>query len=894
MTELLGLLAAAALACAFVARRAAARAGASERRLRGFVAHSPDLAMLLVDRDHRIVIGAGLALERNGRPAAGLVGRVIDEAIAPERAQGLRPYLTAAFEGRRGSLEWAHTESDQIFSIDVLPYEEGGEVTHVVLALRDLGTERVLRRSLERQTGFLSAVLAELGDRVTVADADGRLLGFGGARLTDVDLHPLEWAEHFGLHHRDGTPLGPHEAPLLRALRGEQVRDAEVHAASADGRRVRLESGGPVVGSDGRLLGAVVVNADLTAFRDAEDRLRRSEERHRRVVESMTDCVFETDRQGRWAYLTDPWTVATGHSVEESLGHPSWEFVHPDDRAAQARAFAPLLSGAHADVRISHRFLTATGGERWAEVQARAISGWDGLPTGFVGVMRDVTDAQRAHQYLLAEQAVVRALVAAGSLDDAGPQLAEALGRELGWSGAELWRMAGDERLCRVAAWTAPGVPLDRFIAAGATLAYEVGDGFAGQAWMSRVPLWQDGSPGDSGRLREAEAAADGIRSSVALPLRADGVPVAVMVLVSRTPREPEPGLVDLIEALGAQITQFLRRREAEGRAAEQARDLKTLSRVAHELAVQTDMYAARTALCRAVRDVTRSSSATLWEPASDGDGDGAELEATASFGVAVRGLTVPLGRSDSLTVNAFRTGEPRYVADVAGVPGLERWHEVANAASAAWVPVLRDGRCVGVLAVGWSSPRAALPEREEELLRLLAAEAAITIQRTDLLAQLQSTARTDALTGLPNRRVWDEDIERELSRARRHGGSLCLAMIDLDRFKAFNDRHGHQAGDRLLAATAAAWRPWLRATDTLARYGGEEFGLLLPHSDEDGALGVVERLLGDVPLGQTASAGIAVWDGAESADRLLARADAALYAAKSSGRARATLAASA
>ena len=100
------------------------------------------------------------------------------------------------------------------------------------------------------------------------------------------------------------------------------------------------------------------------------------------------------------------------------------------------------------------------------------------------------------------------------------------------------------------------------------------------------------------------------------------------------------------------------------------------------------------------------------------------------------------------------------------------------------------------------------------------------------------------------------------------------------------------QAGrDQLLAATAAAWRPALRTTDTIARYGGEEFAVLLPHSDEQASLTVVERLLEVVPLGQTASAGIAVWDGSESAETLLARADAALYAAKGAGRAQACLA---
>jgi diguanylate cyclase (GGDEF)-like protein len=245
-----------------------------------------------------------------------------------------------------------------------------------------------------------------------------------------------------------------------------------------------------------------------------------------------------------------------------------------------------------------------------------------------------------------------------------------------------------------------------------------------------------------------------------------------------------------------------------------------------------------------------------------------------------------------SLGATAFLTGQATFVADALSDPRAARCRAAAGAASTAAVPVMREAECVGVLVVGWSVARAQLSSRDEELLRLLAAEAAITIERTDLLARLQATARTDALTGLPNRRVWDEDLERELARAGRHGGSLCLALLDLDRFKAFNDHYGHQAGDELLALAATAWRPELRSTDTLARYGGEEFAVLLPHSDLEGARIVVERLLAVVPLDQTASAGIALWDGLESSAELLARADAALYEAKRAGRARALLAA--
>ena len=180
------------------------------------------------------------------------------------------------------------------------------------------------------------------------------------------------------------------------------------------------------------------------------------------------------------------------------------------------------------------------------------------------------------------------------------------------------------------------------------------------------------------------------------------------------------------------------------------------------------------------------------------------------------------------------------------------------------------------------------LPERDEELLRLLASEAAITIHRTDLVAKLQSTARTDPLTGLPNRRVWDEDLERELARARRHGGSLCLAMLDLDRFKAFNDHHGHQAGDQLLAATAwpgarrCARRTRSPATAARSSPCCSRTPTRRARCWSSSACSTACRSARPPP--PASPPGTA----RESAQELLARADAALYDAKRAGRARA------
>lgn len=153
------------------------------------------------------------------------------------------------------------------------------------------------------------------------------------------------------------------------------------------------------------------------------------------------------------------------------------------------------------------------------------------------------------------------------------------------------------------------------------------------------------------------------------------------------------------------------------------------------------------------------------------------------------------------------------------------------------------------------------------------------------LANQLRGLADTDPLTGLGNRRVVDRVLAYEFALAARDPArTTCVAMLDLDGFKLFNDEYGHQAGDDLLVELAAVWQDHARRIDTLARTGGDEFMLVLPSCDPDEADTIVRRLLAGTPRGVGASAGIAAWDGLESAVALVRRADAALYRAKVEG----------
>jgi diguanylate cyclase (GGDEF)-like protein len=155
----------------------------------------------------------------------------------------------------------------------------------------------------------------------------------------------------------------------------------------------------------------------------------------------------------------------------------------------------------------------------------------------------------------------------------------------------------------------------------------------------------------------------------------------------------------------------------------------------------------------------------------------------------------------------------------------------------------------------------------------------------------LDSIARTDTLTTVPNRRAWDEALPAELDRCRREGRPACVAMLDIDHFKSYNDSRGHQEGDMLLRRAATAWQGQLRDEDFLARYGGEEFAVILRNCTLPDAAVALERLREITPDGQTCSVGLAAWDGKETPLQLVARADDALYTSKKQGRDRLTVA---
>lgn len=203
---------------------------------------------------------------------------------------------------------------------------------------------------------------------------------------------------------------------------------------------------------------------------------------------------------------------------------------------------------------------------------------------------------------------------------------------------------------------------------------------------------------------------------------------------------------------------------------------------------------------------------------------------------------------------------------------------------------VTSTGEALGTVCVADRKPRE-LEEDKVKALQALARQVMSLLELRRLVIELETISTTDALTGLRNRRAFDEKLLNEYQRSERSKHDFSLLLIDVDHFKAYNDAFGHQAGDDALGEVARLLQYTVRPYDMAARYGGEEFAVIAPETDKAGAMGLAERLRRAVERGEwlnrqiTISIGVATLGFGQSIPALIEEADRALYTAKERGR---------
>jgi diguanylate cyclase (GGDEF)-like protein len=315
------------------------------------------------------------------------------------------------------------------------------------------------------------------------------------------------------------------------------------------------------------------------------------------------------------------------------------------------------------------------------------------------------------------------------------------------------------------------------------------------------------------------------------------------------------------------------------------AKALAFLARLATEFTAALDVTALVSEVLPMLRDEVGFDSCTVG--LVNASHDTIRLVGAAGIRAAFKGLEIPRGHGLNWIV--VESGHPLYVPDLQDDARVYR--QQPGVRSGIYAPLTVRDRTIGVLSAHGSAVDAFTPE-DLNMLTVVARYLAGAFEVARLHEELRELAATDPLTRLPNRRCMMERIQAELSRARRHGETVSIALVDFDDFKHVNDTRGHLVGDAVMVAVARTLKRGMRAHDVPGRWGGDEFLLLFPHTGRDDAQAVFDRLrqievtvTGDqVPIVVMLSYGLATWpqDGAD-VDALMAAADRRLYAMKQS-----------
>jgi diguanylate cyclase (GGDEF)-like protein len=394
------------------------------------------------------------------------------------------------------------------------------------------------------------------------------------------------------------------------------------------------------------------------------------------------------------------------------------------------------------------------------------------------------------------------------------------------------------------------------------------------------------------------------VGSLLAVPVWTADVVYGVLVADMLEIQALTGGAHELLEAFAAMAADAILRARASLSREELGQEFKAVYVVSRDLAALTDRAPVNRLLIRSARQLVPLEAAAV--VMVDEAQTRYVVEETHGWARELEGREVALTER-TWAAWVLRSGEDPYLLDnVAGhrdrMPILVLDEGSDRAESLLAVPLKARNRTLGALMI--TGRRGAFDAAATRVLGVLANQAAAALSTIQLKDRIQDMAVRDGLTGLYNRRAFDEQLRHALGREDRQKGRLGLVLLDIDHFKKLNDTFGHPAGDAVLRHTAHVVEQHLRRADEAARFGGEEFALILPGTDEAGALRLAERVRGGVEKAQlvfegarlsvTVSLGVAVWpsDGKDE-EALLGAADRALYAAKQSGRNRVAAASS-
>ncbi|MCF6149776.1 MAG: EAL domain-containing protein [Candidatus Kuenenia sp.] len=460
----------------------------------------------------------------------------------------------------------------------------------------------------------------------------------------------------------------------------------------------------------------------------------------------------------------------------------------------------------------------------------------------------DITARKHAERRLKAQYSVTRILSEADTLAEATPKILQSVCEALGWDFGEIWEYNNFvNALSCTEIWHVPSRQFTEFLESARSILFTPGIGLPGRVWERKKSVWIPDVTQDANFPRALIAAKEGLHGAFGFPIMNAGMCLGVIDFFSHKIQPPDEDLLNMMDAIGKQIGQFMMRKNAE------------------------EQYSK---LSQAINQSPSSVIITDY----NGDIEYVNPGFTKNTGYLLEEV---IGKNPRV----LKSGEVHNEAYE------ELWKTITTGRE--WRGDFHNKKKDG--SFFWEhvsiSP---IRDKKGKITHFVAIKEDIT-ERKNFESKLLYLANNDPLTNLFNRRRFREELNSMLAQSLRYGTKGALLFLDLDNFKYVNDMHGHQKGDELLKRFAALLRQRMRETDILARFGGDEFAILLPHTNAEQANEISKHILELVrdkiltedaihPIG--ISIGIVLFpEHGTDADKLLISSDLAMYMAKEDGK---------